>query len=94
MVNNNMVSLFPAIGATLLGLALGLAAGLSPTKGTTKRTVGVLGALAGGSGVVGWTQGAEEVGLLVAGLSAGFILGMAIGIVISGTLPRYMPSED
>lgn len=88
-----MVSISSVAGPLLLGLAIGLAAGLSTTEGTTRRAIGVLGVLAGGSGIVGWTQGAEDVGVLVSALAIGFILGMAVGIYYSGTLPKQAPPE-
>jgi hypothetical protein len=87
-----MVSLWPIIGAGLLGFGVGFATGMSNTDGTTKRAIGVIGALAGGSGIVGWTQGVgqisvptqgtEQVGILISVLSVGFIIGLLVGMSV------------
>jgi hypothetical protein len=70
------------VGSASLGLAVGYAAGISETEGTTKRAITVLGGLAGGGGVVVWSQGQEFIGFVISGLAIGFVLGINIGIYI------------
>lgn len=59
---------------------------MSTTEGTGKRAITVLAGLAGGGGIIGWTQGERQIGLLVAALSIGFLIGLHGGI--------YLRNED
>lgn len=79
-----MLGIMAVLGVGLLGVAVGWATGLSTTEGTTKRAITVLGGLAGSGGIIGWTRGEREIGLLIASLAIGFLVGLHGGIYLRG----------